>query len=398
MKKRLIKPAVIGLGYVGLPIFFQLQKKFETIGYDINQARIQSLKKKKDIFNEFNKKDFKVQNNSIFTYQLEDLKKANFFIVTVPTPIKKNNTPDLSLIKKSCYQLKKILKKDDIIFFESTVYPGVSDNICIPILNKSGLTENKDFFVGYSPERINPGDNTKNLKKISKIVAFRNKQNLSKVKSIYKMLSKNIVITNNLMEAETSKVIENIQRDLNIGLINEIYKVCNVSKINFSNVMRLAKSKWNFVPYEPGLVGGHCLPVDPYYFSYFAKKKGIKTNILLAGRNINNSMYKFVLKSLYKKIKKKSKILFLGLTYKKNVADIRNSFALKIYNQLKKKYKSVDAYDPLLFKQKIKNIIIKKNINLKIYNCIILAVPHISLIKLLKKNNIKNYLELFQNE
>ena len=293
----------------------------------------------------------------------------------------KKNIPDLSLLRKSCINLSKILKKGDIIFFESTVYPTVTNNICIPLLNNSGLKENKDFYVGYSPERINPGDNKKDLNSISKIVAFRNNKIKSQVKNVYSKISKKIFFSESIVEAETSKVIENIQRDLNIGLINEIYKVCEKANINFKNVINLAKTKWNFVTYQPGLVGGHCLPVDPYYFSYFAKNIGIKTNILLSGRKTNNEMVNFVTKKILIKLNKvknikNKKILILGLTYKKNVADTRNSLAIKVFRNLKKKYKNIRTYDPYLDNRFFKKLKLIKTTEIKKQDIFIILNNH----------------------
>ncbi|MAR64563.1 MAG: Vi polysaccharide biosynthesis protein VipA/TviB [Flammeovirgaceae bacterium] len=356
-----ICPVIVGLGYVGLPIFLHLQEHFNTVGFDINKKRIISLKKRKDYNKEFSNKDLKLKKKSIFTNKLKDIKKGNFYIVTVPTPVDKKNIPDLKILKKSCKFLSRIIKKGDIIFFESTVYPTVTDEICIPILNTSGLQENKDFYVGYSPERINPGDKKKTLKSIPKIVAFKNNIIKKPVKKVYNQISKKIIFSKNIIEAETSKAIENIQRDLNIALINEIYKVCDISNINFRNVLNLAKSKWNFIPFEPGLVGGHCLPVDPYYFSFFAKKKGAKTDIILNGRKTNNSMANFVASKISKKITnihnyKKKKIIVMGLTYKKNVADTRNSLAIKILKILQKKFKNINACDPLIENKKYNNL------------------------------------------
>ncbi len=403
-KKTNINPVVIGLGYVGLPIFLRLQKKFNVIGYDLNKQRIQQLIKKKDINNEFNKKDLSIKKGSIFTNNLNDISKGNFFIVTVPTPINNSMKPDLNPIINCSYDLSKIIKNDDIIFYESTVFPTVTEKICIPILNKSGLIEGKNFYVGYSPERINPGDKNRKLNLINKIVAFKYSRKKIIVKNVYKNLAKNLYFTDKIIEAETSKVIENIQRDLNIALINEIYKVCNKAKINFKNVIKLAKTKWNFIDYKPGLVGGHCLPVDPYYFSSFAKKTGIKTNVILAGRKTNNDMYKFCYNQIIKKlrdIKKKKnriKILFLGVSYKTNVADLRNSFSLKLYRLLKQKIKNVDALDPMLDNKIAKNSgVINHKVNLKKYDLIINAVNHSKFknhLKQIKKNKLR-YFELF---
>ena len=403
-KKTNINPVVIGLGYVGLPIFLRLQKKFNVIGYDLNKQRIQQLIKKKDINNEFNKKDLSIKKGSIFTNNLNDISKGNFFIVTVPTPINNSMKPDLNPIINCSYDLSKIIKNDDIIFYESTVFPTVTEKICIPILNKSGLIEGKNFYVGYSPERINPGDKNRKLNLINKIVAFKYSRKKIIVKNVYKNLSKNLYFTDKIIEAETSKVIENIQRDLNIALINEIYKVCNKAKINFKNVIKLAKTKWNFIDYKPGLVGGHCLPVDPYYFSSFAKKTGIKTNVILAGRKTNNDMYKFCYNQIIKKLrdikkkKNKIKILFLGVSYKTNVADLRNSFSLKLYRLLKEKIKNVDALDPMLDNKIAKNSgVINHKVNLKKYDLIINAVNHSKFknhLKQIKKNKLR-YFELF---
>jgi len=378
---RKIYPVIIGLGYVGLPIFLNLQKNFKTIGYDTNIKRVISLKKRKDFNQEFKSSSLKLKKKSALTNNLDDIKNGNFFIVCVPTPVDKKNIPDLSLLKKSCINLSKILKKGDIIFFESTVYPTVTNNICIPLLNNSGLKENKDFYVGYSPERINPGDNKKNLNSISKIVAFRNNKIKSQVKNVYSKISKKIFFSKSIVEAETSKVIENIQRDLNIGLINEIYKVCEKANINFKNVINLAKTKWNFVTYQPGLVGGHCLPVDPYYFSHFAKNIGIKTNILLSGRKTNNEMVNFVTKKILTKLSKvknikNKKILILGLTYKKNVADIRNSLAIKVFRNLKKKYKNIRTYDPYLDSKFFKKLKLIKTTEIKKQDIFIIMNNH----------------------
>ena len=385
-----ICPVIVGLGYVGLPIFLNLQENFKTIGFDINKQRIISLKKREDHNKEFSSNHLKLKKKSMYTNQLKDIKKGNFYIVAVPTPIDKKNIPDLTLLKKSCEFLSKIIKKGDIIFFESTVYPTVTNEICIPILNNSGLQENKDFYVGYSPERINPGDKKKTLKSIPKIVAFKNKIIKQRVKRVYRHISKKIIFSKNIIEAETSKVIENIQRDLNIALINEIYKVCHVSNINFRNVLNLAKSKWNFIPFEPGLVGGHCLPVDPYYFSYFAKKKRAKTNIILNGRKTNNSMTNFIVSKISKQINsiynyRKKKILVMGLTYKKNVADTRNSLAIKILKKLRKKFKNIKAYDSLIENKKYKSIkfIRKKMINK--FDIYIILIKHDIFKNIIKK-------------
>ena len=395
MKK--IFPAVIGLGYVGLPIFLRLNKKFQTVGYDINKYRIKNLQKKKDLNKEFDSKHLSLKNKSFFSYKSSDLEKSNFFIITVPTPIYSNNTPDLRNLINVSYALKTILKKGDIIFFESTVYQGC-ENICTKILEK-GLISNKDFFVGYSPERINPGDNDHTIEKIDKIIAIKKTKQLN-AKHVYKHLAK-LIFTESIKEAEASKVIENIQRDLNIGLMNEIYQVCNKSNINFNKVIELAKSKWNFINYQPGLVGGHCLPVDPYYFSWFAKKKGLDTKIILAGRKTNNEMVKFTKKMILKKIKKyklnskKIRVLIMGLTYKKNVADLRNSLSIKVFQSLKKNFRKFNCYDPLIDKiYKKKYLLIEKK-NIKNFDVYIVLTKHDSIKKLIPSIKNKKIIDVF---
>ncbi len=404
MKKTSIKPCVVGLGYVGLPLFLKLQKKIDTIGYDNNKFRITELVAKKDRNNEFSKKNLILEKKSIFTYNKSFLKNCNFFIIAVPTPVLKNNKPDLTFLKKSCETIGKYLNKNDIVFFESTVYPGITENFCGKILQKeSGLKLDSDFFVGYSPERINPGDKKHSIDKIIKIVSANKEYALKIGKSVYQKVSKKIIINKNIKEAESAKVIENIQRDLNIGLMNEIYKVCLNSKINFSNVIKLSSTKWNFLRFNPGLVGGHCLPVDPYYYSYFAKVYGISTEILLAGRRVNNSMFKFIFKKikndLFKKnLKlKKSKILMLGLSYKKNVSDLRNSYAIKLAELIKKNSLKLDIYDPLISSVKVKKLNLINKLKLNKYDIIINAVNHDVFrdkIIMIKKKKL-NYIELF---
>ena len=357
----MINLCVIGLGYVGLPILINLSKKFKTIGYDINKQRIEDLKKGKDLFNEFKKKTLK-KSKINFTNSINLIKKSNIFIITVPTPINKKKQPDLTHLKDVCNKLSKIIKKKDIIIFESTVYPGLTNDFCIPLIEKNNnFKEGVDFYVGYSPERVNPGDKIHSLKNINKILAYPHNYLKKELIKVYSLISKKIILSNNIRETETAKVIENIQRDVNIGLINEFYLVCKRLNLDFNNVINLASSKWNFIKFKPGLVGGHCLPVDPYYFSFISKKNKLNTKITLAGRTINNLMTTVVKKEITEKLKKidpqkNKKILFCGLTYKKNVADLRNSLGLKIFQSLKKNNKKIRGYDPLL-----NNLISKKN-------------------------------------
>lgn len=312
----------------------------------------------------------------------------------MPTPIFKNNKPDLSLLKKASMSIAKHIKKNDIIFFEFTVYPGVTKKICLPIIEKySKLKEGKEFFIGYSPERINPGDKINKINNISKIVAFENQKIKNNVLKIYKSITKKIVISNNIEEAETSKVIENIQRDLNIGLMNEIYKVSKKIGVKFENVIKLAKTKWNFIEFKPGLVGGHCLPVDPYYFSFLAKQKKINTNVILAGRSVNNGMKNFIYIEILNFLKKNNiikndKIIFLGATYKKNVPDLRNSLSLDIYKKFKKNNFNCFMYDPLLTNEQNKiNSFLNKLPNLKKYKATIILVNHDLIQKIIKRSS-----------
>ena len=399
--KNKINPAVIGLGYVGLPIFIRLNKKFKTIGFDSNKSRVNQLSNKKDFNKEFTSKNLKLKNGSFFSSRYNELRKSNFFIVTVPTPIFNDNSPDLRNLISVSNILKKIIKKNDIIFFESTVYPGVTEKVCVPIIEKgSGLKNNIDFYIGYSPERINPGDKMHSIEKINKIVAI-NKKKFSIANKVYKNLAKKLIFSENIKEAEASKVIENIQRDLNIGLMNEIYQVCDKSEINFNNVLKLAGSKWNFIKYSPGLVGGHCLPVDPYYFSWFAKKLGLNTKIILAGRKTNNEMVKFTKEMILKKIRKykfnskKIKVLIMGLTYKKNVADLRNSLSIKVFQSLKKKFHKLNCYDPLIDKiHKKKYLLIDKR-NIKNFDVYIVLTKHDSIKKLIRSLKNKKIIDVF---
>lgn len=362
--KNAIKPCVLGLGYVGLPVLINLAQKFNTCGFDISKKRILDLKRYKDQYKEFNKKELIILNKTKLTFKKKDLIKYNFFIVCVPTPITKDKKPDLIPLINASKILSKVIKKKDIIVFESTVYPGTTEEICLKIIEKNSKLKlaNGDFDICYSPERVNPGDARHSLKKIDKVISVPNDKIIKKIRLVYKNLAKRMIFSKNIREAETSKVIENIQRDLNIALMNEIYIFCEKFKINFHNVYKLASTKWNFGRYKPGLVGGHCLPVDPYYFAHIANSKRIKTKITLAGRNINEYMIKFVIKKI-KLILKKNKIsykhdriLFAGLSYKKNVGDLRNSQAFKIFKYFRATNKKIISIDPFVEGNKIRGI------------------------------------------
>ena len=394
-----IKPCVIGLGYVGLPALIKISKKFNSYGYDISKDRIDGLKKGIDINKDFSKKTLSIIKSVQLTSKISDIKNCNFFIVCVPTPIKKNKDPDLLPLNLACKDLAKILKKKDIIIFESTVYPGVTEDYCVKIIEKNCKLKRikNDFIVCYSPERINPGDKKHTIDKINKLIAIPNKNYDSIIKEVYKNLSKKLIITRSIKETETSKVIENIQRDLNIALMNEIFIFCKKLNLNFFNVLSHASTKWNFSKFFPGLVGGHCLPVDPYYFSYIAKKNNFKTNVTLSGRGINEYMRKFTIDQIYielknRKIKLNSdKIVFAGLTYKKNVSDIRNSHSLKIFQHFSKLYKKIHFIDPFIDLKNIRNkqININKILEEKNLKCIILLVDHDLFKSIIKKINKK---------
>ena len=395
-----IFPCVIGLGYVGLPVFISLVKKFEVIGFDLNKERVNNLKNRIDTNNEFTKNQLRIVNKSQITTNEKNLKKCNFFIVTVPTPINKKKYPDLKHIISAFKTISKYIKKNDIVFLESTVFPGTTEEICKKIIKKKKIK----FHIGYSSERINPGDKIHDIKKISKVVSIKNDKNIiPTVKKVYSCISKKIVFSENIKEAELSKLTENTQRDLNIALMNEIMVLCHKTNLNFNEVIRLARSKWNFLKFSPGLVGGHCLPVDPYYLSFYANKFKFKTKVTLAGRGINNSMEAFIFKKLYKEIleiKKfaNKKIVIAGLTYKANVADLRNSLAIKILKRLKKNISNIIAYDPIIDPKLAKKLNIETSFqNIKESDVFIFLVKHKKFknIYLHAKKNNKTILDPF---
>ncbi|MFC1690550.1 nucleotide sugar dehydrogenase [Nanoarchaeota archaeon] len=357
-----LKICIVGLGYVGLPLAIAFSKKFETYGFDINQEKIDNLKKGIDTTNEISKKeleDFNIELSNDPTI----IKDGNIIIAAVPTPITKEKVPDLSLVESASELIGKNLSKGAIVVFESTVYPGVTEEICVPILEKSsGLKYKSDFFVGYSPERINPGDKKHTVDKIIKIVSGCDKKTTEKIAEVYgAIVNAGIHTTPDIKTAEAAKVIENIQRDLNIALVNELSLIFNKMDINTTDVLEAAGTKWNFHKYSPGLVGGHCIGVDPYYLTWKAKQLGYNPKIILAGRAINEFMPEHVVNLTEEALKeagkdiKNSKILILGLTFKENVPDARNSKAKEVIQHLKKQSKEVIACDPLLSKEEIKN-------------------------------------------
>ena len=370
----MIKICVMGLGYVGLPVALGISSKFKTLGFDISKKRIEELSAKFDSNREYFKSDFN-RKKIAFSDKTKDLKDYNVYIICVPTPVKKNNLPDLSYINRSISIISNYIKSKDIVILESTVYPGVTDNISKLLELKTGLKKDKDFYVCYSPERINPGDKTKKIKDINKIFAINTNDRfvLHKIRKIYRLISKKIIFSKKIREAETAKAIENTQRDLNIALFNEILILSKKMNLNFNEIIKLAATKWNFVKFQPGLVGGHCLPVDPYYLSYIAKKNKFTTNTLLSGRSTNNNMMNYVISEILRcikknKLNKKAKILILGISYKYGVSDLRNSLGLEIFKKIKKKYKNTLFYDPFVnLKNKYTNIKKLKNFKLIVF-------------------------------
>jgi len=414
IKNNNIRIAVVGLGYVGLPLLNEFTKKFKCIGYDYKKERIEELKSNYDRTNQINKISLNKLN---FSYNLKDISKCNVFIVTVPTPIDKFKKPDLKHLKSATKSLTKILKKKDIIIYESTVYPGCTEDICAKIIEKKlKFKLNKDFFLGYSPERISPGEKQKNLRNIVKIVSGSNPEVTNFIDLLYKKIIKTTYKCNSIKVAEAAKVIENTQRDLNIAFVNELSKIFAKLELNTQEVLNAASTKWNFIKYTPGIVGGHCIGVDPYYLTHISKKNNYDPKVILAGRKINDGMGAYIVKNFFKLLKKKkinkkvNKILILGLTFKENCPDTRNSKVFDIINLLNKKNCEVDVFDPNVKENELEKMQVQFNLIKKIkksyYDGLILAVKHknfenfsSSVIKsFCKKNNVIYDLKNFFNK
>lgn len=347
------KLAVIGLGYVGLPIALEFAKQLSVIGFDINPKRVELMKQGIDPSNELDKEDFN-GCDIVFTDSLEVLKEAKFFIVAVPTPVDEHNVPDLTPVQKASETIGKVIKKGDYVIFESTVYPGCTEEDCLPVIEKlSGLKDKVDFKSGYSPERINPGDKQHTLSSIIKVVSGCDAESLDEIAKVYELVVKaGVHRASSIKVAEAAKIIENTQRDLNIALMNELSIIFNMMNINTYEVLEAAGTKWNFLKFQPGLVGGHCIGVDPYYLTYKASELGYDAEVILAGRNINDNMAKYVAKTVVQHIIKNSgdvksaKVLVKGATFKENVSDIRNSKVADVVKALKSYYVNVDVEDP----------------------------------------------------
>ena len=348
------KIAIIGLGYVGLPLAIEFGKIFETIGFDVNELRIKELLTGKDSTLETNPVELKEAQLLSFTSDPEEIKNSNIFIITVPTPIDEYKKPDLRPLENASKTLAKFLKKDDIVIYESTVYPGATEEICVPILEKfSGLEFNKDFFCGYSPERINPGDKTHRLTKIKKVTSGSTQETAEKVDNLYKkIINAGTYKAESIKIAEAAKVIENTQRDVNIALINELAVIFNKLGIDTESVLEAAGTKWNFIPFVPGLVGGHCIGVDPYYLTHKAISVGYQPEMILSGRRINDSMGSYIADQAAKLMIKKrihlvgANILIMGLTFKENSPDIRNTGVSNLVTAFQEYDCNVDVYDP----------------------------------------------------
>ena len=384
------KIAIIGLGYVGLPLAHAFAKKYEVIGFDINQSRIDELNGGYDRTLELSNAQLaEVKGKMLFSITLEDIASCNIYIVTVPTPIDASNRPDLTPLIKSSQMIGKVLKKDDIVIYESTVYPGVTEEVCVPELEKaSGLVFNKDFFAGYSPERINPGDKEHTVTKILKVTAGSTPEIAKRVDALYaSVIDAGTHLASSIKVAEASKVIENTQRDVNIALINELALIFDTMGIDTNEVIEAASTKWNFIKLSPGLVGGHCIGVDPYYLTYKAEEMGYKPNLILGARQINNGMGKYIAEQTIKEMIKHDKkikdanILVLGVTFKEDCPDMRNTKVVDIIEELKVYGCAVDVYDPWVDRDEPKQhynhgLIANPFTADKKYDSIILAVAH----------------------
>jgi len=383
-----MKIAVIGLGYVGLPLAAAFSEKYEVTGFDVNAARIEELKSGYDRTLELSAEQMKkaIENGMKFSLNLDDIRDCNFFIVTVPTPIDKNKRPDLTPVVKATQSVAKVLKKGDIVVYESTVYPGVTEEICVPLLEQSGLKFNEDFFCGYSPERINPGDKEHTVTKIKKITSGSTPEVADKVDEVYRsIITAGTHKAPTIKVAEAAKVIENTQRDINIAFMNELAMIFNKMNIDTNAVLQAAGTKWNFLNFRPGLVGGHCIGVDPYYLTHKAQELGFHPEMILAGRRINDNMGKYAAGEVVKLMIKRgvlinsARVLVLGLTFKENCPDIRNSRVIDVIEELRDFGCRVDVYDPWADEAEVKReygIVPLKSFDEADYDCVVIAVAH----------------------
>jgi len=402
----LTKICVVGLGYVGLPLAIEFSQYFPIIGFDVNQERINQLKQNFDKSGEMEESKL-TQSQVQFTSNPERIKEANFIIICVPTPVNNVKQPDFFFLESASEVVGKNLSENSIVVYESTVYPGCTEEVCVPILEKySGFKCGQQFKIGYSPERINPGDKEHCLSKVIKIVSGMDGETLDKVASVYSYVAKaGVHKAPNIKTAEAAKVIENIQRDLNIALINELDIIFDRIGIKTKDVLNAAGTKWNWHKYHPGLVGGHCISVDPYYLTYKAEELGYHPEVILAGRRINDNMHKFYVEKIIKKyshLLSNHKILILGLTFKPNVSDYRNSGVKLLIKELHDYHIQVSAYDPYLSKEIVENHFHAQHwdpsLNLSEFDLVLLAVEHHKLLNLLDVGVFSNKPILYLSE
>lgn len=390
---------ILGVGYVGLPLAIAFSKKYKTIGYDVNPVRIGELKKYQDRTREVNNQELEksivqeqnqlsIKNGLYLTSNINDLTGSDIFIVTVPTPVNSSNIPDLTILKSCTELVGSILDKGNIVIYESTVYPGATEEICVPILEqKSRLKYNQDFFVGYSPERINPGDKERRLENIIKVTSGSTAEIAQSIDQLYaSIIPAGTYKAKSIKIAEAAKVIENTQRDINIAFINELSKIFELLEINTYDVLEAASTKWNFLKFEPGLVGGHCIGVDPYYLAQKAQELKFNPEMILSGRRTNESMSSNIANRIIKKLIKRNtsptietNVLIMGFTFKENCPDFRNTKIIDLYNDLKEYGLNVSIYDPLVYKQDVLeeyNINLIDTINKEFYDVVIVAVKH----------------------
>jgi UDP-N-acetyl-D-galactosamine dehydrogenase len=382
-----LKIAVIGLGYVGLPLAVEFGKDRPVIGFDINEKRVAELKNGHDATLEVDDATLKQATALAFESDVAKLHDANFYIVTVPTPIDENNAPDLTPLRKASAMLATVIKSGDIVVYESTVYPGATEEVCIPIIEKgSGLKFNVNFFAGYSPERINPGDKVNTLRKITKITSGSTAEVANLVDEVYNtVVDAGTHKASSIKVAEAAKVIENTQRDLNIAIINEFAKIFNLLGIDTQEVLDAAGTKWNFLPFKPGLVGGHCISVDPYYLTYKAKEIGYHPEVILSGRRINDGMGQYAATQLVKAVSRQkihideARVLILGFTFKGNCPDVRNTKIIDLVRELKSFNMNVDVYDRWADPKEVEReygIFLTSELVVGTYDAIVLAVDH----------------------
>ena len=387
-----VKIAVLGLGYVGLPLALEFATVKEVVGFDINSNRVRELNAGKDATLEVEPEALLQRKQISFTANIEDLRDCNVFIVTVPTPVDDNKQPNLKPLEHACRLVGQLIQKDSVVIYESTVYPGATQEVCVPLLEAaSSLKFNKDFFVGYSPERINPGDKAHRLRDIVKVTSGSTEKIAQFVDDLYSLIIEaGTFRASSIMVAEAAKVIENTQRDINIALINELAIIFNKLEIDTEEVLLAAGSKWNFLPFRPGLVGGHCIGVDPYYLTYKAQSLGYNPEIILSGRRINDDMSQYVTTQFLKAILKKkidvvdSKFLIMGLSFKENCPDIRNTKVVEIYHQLKEYGMSIDIFDPWVDKDEVQSLYqidLVTELTPNTYSGVIVAVSHAEFIE-----------------